>query len=432
MKLSFEIQKSKRNVIVSRKITDEMFKEICLLTPWVKDASRNSITERCYCIENNITEYPKCQECNNDVKYLRSKKYAEYCSKKCSANSDKTRNARKETTLKKYGVECNLQNEEQKKLITETNIKKYGCKYSLQNEDVRIKGKKTQDIKNNNNFGVKLFFTDDEFKELIKLTPHVKGTSRESTAQRKYCLRNNIIELPKCEICNNGVYFIRTHNNYSKTCSPECKEKLKMLNRSKTNIERYGHENPAHGEKAKEKIKETNLKKYDVDHNFKSPLVKELIKKTCIEKYGVEYSCQSAEAKLKSIETFLLKYGETHHMKNKEHLEDINFSEKVSIGKAKNFQARRNEQGTDSIGVVYILHFPHHKAVKIGLTSDFNQRSISLFKDFGEYNIIDIIETDICFKLESSLHQKFSKYRMCLDEGCGRTEFFHEEILNLL
>jgi hypothetical protein len=104
----------------------------------------------------------------------------------------------------------------------------------------------------------------------------------------------------------------------------------------------------------------------------------------------------------------------------------------MSIALANNFQARRNDEGTDYSGLVYILHFPQHKAVKIGLTGDFDQRAKGLISDFGEYNIIDIIETDTCFKLETYLHKKFSEYRFCLDEGTGRTEFFKDEILEFI
>jgi hypothetical protein len=104
----------------------------------------------------------------------------------------------------------------------------------------------------------------------------------------------------------------------------------------------------------------------------------------------------------------------------------------MSISRAKHFQERRNDEGTDYSGVVYILHFREHKAVKIGLTGDFEKRSKDLIKCFGEYTIIDIIDTQECFALESSLHEKFSNYRICLSEGGGRTEFFKDEILNFL
>jgi hypothetical protein len=96
----------------------------------------------------------------------------------------------------------------------------------------------------------------------------------------------------------------------------------------------------------------------------------------------------------------------------------------------KNFSKRRTGEGTDYAGVVYILHFPQHKAVKIGLTGDFEKRSKDLIKDFGHFSIIELIETKQCYSLEAELHKKYSAQRICLSEGHGRTEFFTEEILN--
>jgi hypothetical protein len=122
----------------------------------------------------------------------------------------------------------------------------------------------------------------------------------------------------------------------------------------------------------------------------------------------------------------LAKYGVEHVLE----LQDIR--DKINISLANNFQARRNNEGTDYAGSVYILHFPQHKAVKIGLTGDFNRRSKALIKEFGEFDIINIVETQECYALESSLHQKFKDYRICLSEGHGRTEFFKDEILEKL
>jgi hypothetical protein len=105
---------------------------------------------------------------------------------------------------------------------------------------------------------------------------------------------------------------------------------------------------------------------------------------------------------------------------------------KISISVSKYYQSIINKEGTDYSGVVYILHFPQHNAVKIGLSGDFEQRTKGLYKDFGNFEVIQLIETDYSHTLENELHQKFSEYRICLEEGCGRTEFFKEEILEKL
>jgi hypothetical protein len=307
MKLSFKIPRRIDGGIEQRRISDEMFNEICLLTTFVEDTSRKSLRERCYCIVHNITEPPKCEICSEKTKFSISNNiYSKACSNECKII------IRKQTCLEKYGVEHVSQAQEVKDKIKKINLERYGVEYYFQSEEIR--------------------------------------------------------------------------------------EKVKQ-----TSLKKYGVENPAQSEEIKDKIKATNLEKYGVDNPWKSEEIKDKIKQQCLDKYGSERPIQSQETK-----------------------------DKISISLANNFQARRNNEGTDYSGVVYILHFPQHKAVKIGLAEDFLVRSKRLIKDFGEYNIINIIETQECFKLESSLHEKFSEFRFCLDEGCGRTEFFNEEILNLL
>jgi len=96
-KLSFEIPRTKSGRINSKRITEEMFNEICSLTNWIENTSRKSITERVYCLEHNIFESPKCPKCGNNVYYFRQKEYAIFCSYKCAANADSTKLKRIET-----------------------------------------------------------------------------------------------------------------------------------------------------------------------------------------------------------------------------------------------------------------------------------------------------------------------------------------------
>jgi len=140
-----------------------------------------------------------------------------------------------------------------------------------------------------------------------------------------------------------------------------------------------------------------------VEFPFQCETVKQKAKVSSLEKYGFEYPSQHQEVK-----------------------------DKISISKVKHYQERRNSEGTDYSGIVYVLHFPHLSAVKIGLSSDFNERRRALKRDFGNFEIIQLMESDACFALESELHERFSEYRICLSEGGGRTEFFKEEILEML
>jgi hypothetical protein len=289
--------------------------------------------------------------------------------------------------------------------------------------------------------------TDEMFNEICSLTPWVEDTSINSLTERLYCIKHNIKEPPKCEICSVKTIFSRHNNRYSKSCSQECNS-IVIKNKSRqTCLAKYGVEHVFQNKEVKEKSRQTCLEKYGVENPYQSEVCKEKIRTTCQEKYGVEYPLQSEEIKEKIKQTCIKKYGFENPAQSEEVKDKMKATnkekygveypaqseevrDKMSISLANNFQARRNEQGTDYSGSVYILHFPQHSAVKIGLTGDFDNRSKGLISDFGDYTIINIIETQECFALESSLHQKFKDYRICLSEGGGRTEFFKDEILD--
>jgi hypothetical protein len=369
-KLSFKIPRRSDNRLTANAISDEMFNEICLLTPWVEDTSRKSLKERVYCIENNITEVPHCLECNNKVKFRTE--YFEHCSKTCSNRSNKNKDSKVKSSVNKWN------------------------EYVKSGSELGLSFLIPRDIKNRVMTNA---FSDEMFNEICSLTPYVEDTSRKSLGERIYCLSNNIIEIPKCLECNNKVKF---GTRYFEYCGQTCSVK---------------------SQKTQDAMKETCFKHFGVTHQSKSPSIILLKKENYFNKTGYYHQWQNPEILKVIIETNLKRYGVENPMQSEE------IQEKMSISLANNFQARRNEEGTDYSGVVYILHFPQHSAVKIGLTGDFEKRSVSLLKDFGEFSVIDIIETQECFKLETSLHEKFSEYRFCLEEGCGRTEFFSDEIL---
>ena len=135
-------------------------------------------------------------------------------------------------------------------------------------------------------------------------------------------------------ICGRETTFNRINKGYYKHCGQKCsansnykKEKIK-----KTNIEKYGVENPSQNneikekkkqtsiknwsvecplqnKKVREKTKQTNIEKYGVENVFQSEYIKEKIKKTTIEKYGCKYPSQNIEIRNKQRMTCLKKYG---------------------------------------------------------------------------------------------------------------------------
>jgi hypothetical protein len=265
------------------------------------------------------------------------------------------------------------------------------------------------------------------FDLLIKMTPWVKDLSRKSITERVYCLEHSISKIPKCIECNNDVKWLRGRGYYAKYCGKSCS---------------------VSSEQTQDKLKLSYLSKTGYFHNSQNPEVKNKKKLTCLLRFGFEYPGQNKDVMKNRSVLYFQKTGYCHNLQNPEVLnaksksyyektgyfhnsQNPEVRHKMSVSLANNFKSRRNEEGTDYSGVVYILHFPQHNAVKIGLTGDFLKRSKDLIKDFGEFSVKDIIETDSCNFLEYSLHQKFSNYRICLEEGCGRTEFFNEEILKL-
>ena len=100
-------------------------------------------------------------------------------------------------------------------------------------------------------------------------------------------------------------YILTKLNNY------EIKKDTSDItsSRIKTNLEKYGSENPSSSDIIKNKRKETVKSKYGVDNVFQNEEVKEKIKSTNIEKYGVDNpnKCKNIRDKIK--ETCIKKYG---------------------------------------------------------------------------------------------------------------------------
>jgi hypothetical protein len=334
----------------TRILTDDVFKEVCKRTDFIMDLSKSSISQRVYCLKNNIFEIPKCKECDNIVKWQKTK-FALYCSNKCVGLSIEVKQKKIETCFKNFGVAHPGQSQEVKDKAKVSCLEKYGVEFAFQAEEV---------------------------KEKIKYT----------TLERY------------------GV------DNFAK--SEECKALYKF-----TCQERYGVDNTSQTQDVKNKIKDTNFERYGVENTFQTKQTEI----SMLERYGVRFPLQYHVFKEKSKLTSLENWGVEYPSQSKE------ISDKIAITMANRFQLRKNEEGTDYCGVVYILHFPQHKAIKIGITGNFKQRSKNLIKDFGTFSIIEMIETDYCYSLESKLHEKFSTQRVCLQEGNGRTEFFKEEIM---
>lgn len=98
-----------------------------------------------------------------------------------------------------------------------------------------------------------------------------KSFAHKDSCGKLECLEKKALE---AQVAKYGDLAIRT---------PEVKAR-----QAKTNLEKYGSENPFGSEIIKERIVESNLKKYGVPYSQQSPIVRAKTEATCLEKYGVK------------------------------------------------------------------------------------------------------------------------------------------------
>ena len=102
-----------------------------------------SLQESLNRIKYNIDIRPVCKICGKPVKYMYKDKFKQFCSCKCSMNSQQTQNNLKHSLIIKYGVDNAMKSEEIKNKAIFTCLKKYGVKNPNQSKIIRNKIKDT-------------------------------------------------------------------------------------------------------------------------------------------------------------------------------------------------------------------------------------------------------------------------------------------------
>jgi very-short-patch-repair endonuclease len=115
-----------------------------------------------------------------------------------------------------------------------------------------------------------------------------------------------------CLYCHKSLLENKSNKKYcSRSCC--CKHIASKSDRTektkKTNLERYGVENPSQSNIIKEKKKETLLKNYGVSNPSHSEEINNKKKETLLKNYGVDHPMQSTQIKAKLKNTYLQKYG---------------------------------------------------------------------------------------------------------------------------
>ena len=107
--------------------------------------------------------------------------------------SEELKNKRKQTNLERYGVENTFQAEQFKQKIKQTNLQKYGCEYAAQNEQIKEKQKQTMLKK----YGVEHALQNQQSKEKFAKTMYANNKVATSKPQQYLNnLLNGILNYP--------------------------------------------------------------------------------------------------------------------------------------------------------------------------------------------------------------------------------------------
>ena len=226
----------------------EIYDEIYKLYPQLDEYP---FKQKIYWYINGLDGFTKCLGCGKDIiRKVRSLKEGppKFCSLKCSNNSSKVKEKKKNTSNDHYGVDNPFQSVEVQKKHQQTCIERYGVPYTAQIEGMQ-----------------------EKIKQSCLLKYGVESTNQlESTQEKKKqtCLRK-----------------------YGVECTLQDKQLIEQ--RKQTCLKKYGVEYAAAVPELIIQRKQTCLKKYGFSNPSGSSEIKEKKKQTCMEHYGVEYPNQS-------------------------------------------------------------------------------------------------------------------------------------------
>ena len=132
----------------------------------------------------------KCQTCGGNVPFISiTKGYQKHCSSKCcnndpevkqklsenikkaySEHNEESQQKRKETCMKKYGVDHPTKTKEVQEKMQQTCLERFGVRSAIQNKEIQEKIKKT----NLQRYGVETVFQSKEIQNKIKHTNNEK------------------------------------------------------------------------------------------------------------------------------------------------------------------------------------------------------------------------------------------------------------------
>jgi very-short-patch-repair endonuclease len=178
----------------------EYYNEIINITLFLNHDCK--LSERIYCIFNNINNKKSCKTCKNDVKFLGLRYGYRKCCNDCVQKNIREKAIK--TCLYKYGVNNPWKSQEIKNKIKQHNIKKYGVEYYFQSNDYKEKNKKTLIKK----YGVSNINQVKEIRDKIKKTSLLKyGVDNPSKKLDLYYSKETIDKLNDIEFLKKLHYI---------------------------------------------------------------------------------------------------------------------------------------------------------------------------------------------------------------------------------
>jgi hypothetical protein len=215
-----------------------------------------------------ITENKRQEEVAKILNCSRSKISSEIKKLKIKKTKEQVHVLKKESYVKKYGVDSPTKSSAVQDKIIKTNIERYGKRRPTQNLEIR---KKVEDT-NIKRYGFKDPLSNPEVQDKIK-----------KTNLKKYGVENPFQ-------------------------SEEIQDKIKA-----TTLKRYGVENPSQSDLVKERKRKTTFGNFGVEHSFESKEVQDKIAKTNIKRYGHSNPMKNSKISERSLQGLIDSGSATLH-----------------------------------------------------------------------------------------------------------------------
>ena len=272
--------KSFLTFIKENKDVDEYLERLVESDSWFQNKKRAFV-----CAANGIYKKKTCEVCGKEIELRKACKGRRFCSSHCvtiynnrnrvydEETVSRMNSRRKETNLKKFGVEHPMQSAEIQEKHKRTCMERYGVENAIQSKEIQRKRKENCLEK----YGVDSYFKTEKVREKYKKTCMerygVESTFSLEAVRDK--AKQTILDRYGCE---NPFQNKEIRKKAEQTC-----------------IERYGVRNASHSDELNKKKRQNNLVKFGCEYPSQNEEVKNKKKKTMNEKYGADTYFQSRE-----------------------------------------------------------------------------------------------------------------------------------------